>query len=324
MKRILPTWTHLALALTVPAWLLAVPAAAQGSHVGGGGGGQAAAPAAPAPSSGGSGGGQASGGGGGSHVSGGGGGARSAGGGGGRTSGVAVSRGGDRSGGGARSSGGNDGRTSRGTAQRGPEGSTSAPHSGGSNSGSRVIDRSAPRDSGRTANGVPEYARPRQGRPVIGNAVPRTGGAPGSGGGTIIVPGYYGGYFPWGFAGLGFAGYYGGLYDPYFSGWADPYGGYGGYGGYDDPGMFSSQYPQHYDEGALRLKIKPNGAAVYVDGAYVGVVDEYDGIFQKLHLDAGPHRVEVRMPGFDTLAFDVRIEPDHTTTYHGELTKGPQ
>ena len=178
-----------------------------------------------------------------------------------------------------------------------------------------------PRDAGRTGGAaVPEFSRPREGRPTIGTAVPRTSAPPSPGGGTIIVPGYYGGYIPWGFAGLGFGSYYGSYYDPYFGGWADPYDGYG-YGG--DAGTFV-QYPQRDGEGALRLKIKPNGATVYVDGSYVGVVDDYDGIFQKLHLDAGVHHVEVRMPGFDTLAFDVRIDPDHTTTYRGELMKGPQ
>jgi hypothetical protein len=158
---------------------------------------------------------------------------------------------------------------------------------------------------------------------VVGTAVPRTAGAPTTGGGAIIVPGYYGGYFPWGFGGLGFAGYYGGYYG---GGYDDPYGGLGGWGdpydgGYGDPGY--AQYPQHDEEGALRLKLKPRGASVYVDGSYAGVVDDFDGIFQKLHLDAGPHRVEVRMAGYDTLSFEVRIEPNHTTTYHGELTKMP-
>jgi hypothetical protein len=155
--------------------------------------------------------------------------------------------------------------------------------------------------------------------------VPRSGSAPAPGG-AIVVPGYYGGYFPWGFGGLGFASYYGGYYgggyyDPYgFGGMGpDPY----GYGDSDDAGGLG-QYPQRYEEGALRLKLKPRGASVYVDGSYAGVVDDFDGIFQKLHLDAGTHRVEVRMVGYDTLAFDVRIESNHTTTYHGELTKLPQ
>jgi hypothetical protein len=242
-------------------------------------------------------------------------------GGGGRSSGGAVSRGGS-SGSGSRSSGGSSGgHVSHGDAQRGPGSSSGTPHSAASGSG-QTGDRAVARGSegGRDSAGgsaVPEFARPSNGRPTIGHAVPRTGNAPGAGGGAIIVPGYYGGYFPWGFGGIGFAGYYGGYYDP-FGGWGDPY-----YGGFDDQGGGFGQPSRSYDEGALRLKLKPRGASVYVDGSYAGVVDDFDGIFQKLHLDAGSHRVEVQMPGYETLAFEVRIEPNHTTTYHGDLTKVP-
>ena len=78
-----------------------------------------------------------------------------------------------------------------------------------------------------------------------------------------------------------------------------------------------------FDEGQLRLKIKPRDAEVYVDGYYAGIVDDFDGIFQRLHLESGPHRIEVRAPGYETLNFDVRITPDHTTTYEGEMKPVP-
>jgi hypothetical protein len=108
------------------------------------------------------------------------------------------------------------------------------------------------------------------------------------------------------YGGFGYGGaYYGGYYDPW----------YGGYASYPQS---SSSYS---DEGALRLKIKPREAAVYVDGYYVGIVDNFDGIFQKLHIESGAHRIEVRAAGFETLTFDVRITPDHSTTYQGEMKK---
>ena len=132
-------------------------------------------------------------------------------------------------------------------------------------------------------------------------------------GGTFIPGGYYGGYgyydpFGYGYGygnGYGYGGYYGGFYDPW----------YGGYPTYPQSSYTSG------DEGSLRLKIKPSQGEVYVDGYYVGVVDDFDGIFQRLHLDSGVHRIEVRAPGYETLSFDVRISPDHTTTYQGELKK---
>ena len=38
-----------------------------------------------------------------------------------------------------------------------------------------------------------------------------------------------------------------------------------------------------------------------------------------VHLLRGPHRIEVRKPGYKTLTLDVRIEPDRRVTYRGDL-----
>ena len=134
-----------------------------------------------------------------------------------------------------------------------------------------------------------------------------------NGGGVIVSPAS-GGFYPWGFAygGGAIAGYYGGYYgayDPWY-GWFPAYG----------PSYSSFAYDE---EGALRLKVKPANASVYVDGYYVGVVDDFDGVFQRLHLESGPHRIEVRSPQYETLTFDVRITPDETTTYRGEMVRLP-
>jgi hypothetical protein len=71
------------------------------------------------------------------------------------------------------------------------------------------------------------------------------------------------------------------------------------------------------------LKVKPREATVYVDGYYVGRVDEFDGIFQHLQLEPGPYRVEIRADGFEPLTFDVRVLPDRKITYEGELKPIP-
>ena len=39
--------------------------------------------------------------------------------------------------------------------------------------------------------------------------------------------------------------------------------------------------------GDVRLQVRPRGAAVYVDGYYAGVVDDFDGVFQRLTLVVG-------------------------------------
>jgi hypothetical protein len=233
----------------------------------------------------------------------GGGGGTSHGGGGGR----ATAGGGDRSGGqtGERQTGSRTPRTP--VADR-------TPHEGSTRRTPAVAARQPDNDGEADNRGgdggqatVPPYTRPRGENPPTGEAVARRGRPPSGGdGNTIWVPGYYGGgYYPWGYGGFGVGGYYGGYYDPWYNGGYQPY-----YGGYD------------YD-GRLRLKVKPREAEVFVDGYYAGIVDEFDGLFQRLHIEPGPHRIEVREEGFEPLTFDVLIQRDRTLTYTGELRPNP-
>jgi hypothetical protein len=158
----------------------------------------------------------------------------------------------------------------------------------------------------------PEYARPRGDRPAVSTAVPRSS-VPGGGGYYPIYPIYPGGgfYYPgyWGFGAF--------YYDPWWWGYGYPYGGYG-YGGYAYGGGYGGS--TYYDDyGKLRLKVKPREAQVFVDGYFSGTVDQFDGVFQRLTLKAGSHRIEIRAEGFETLSFEVLIAPNETVTYSGEL-----
>jgi hypothetical protein len=104
-----------------------------------------------------------------------------------------------------------------------------------------------------------------------------------------------------------------------------PYGGYGyggyGYGGgaYGGGGYGVSQ--SYKETGSLRLKIDPKDAQVYIDGYYVGIVDSFDGAFQKLGLESGGHRVELKADGFEPAQFEVLITPGETVTYKGDLKR---
>jgi hypothetical protein len=171
--------------------------------------------------------------------------------------------------------------------------------------------------------GPPPYSRPRGEHPAIGQAIPRSEAPPPPSRTSATAP--YGSY----------NGYYNGYYDNYFNGYYSPYG-YGAFGlgyFYYDPMWWSYPsgywygYPSSggsgYDQGAVRLKIKPEDADVYLDGYYAGRVDDFDGIFQRLRLDYGPHRVEIRARGFESLVFEVRAQPGRTITYRGELKPLP-
>jgi hypothetical protein len=171
-------------------------------------------------------------------------------------------------------------------------------------------------------------------------AVPRgsvSGGRPGypgyPGGGRYPYPAgryyapYYRGYYP--YYGYGYAYPY---YYPYSAFWGGGYfGSYGywgvgvGWPGYAYPAYgYPYPYPAYgsgYDPntGRVRLDVQPRDAEVFIDGAFAGTVDDFDGRLQGLTLETGSHGVEIRKPGWETLAFDVRITPGRTTTYKADL-----
>lgn len=91
------------------------------------------------------------------------------------------------------------------------------------------------------------------------------------------------------------------LYPPGYG----PYGPYGPYGGgYGYPGQYPYPYPYPYrgynDSADLRLQVTPRETEVFVDGAKAGIVDDYDGIFQRLHLTPGEHEITLYLAGFRT------------------------
>ena len=107
-------------------------------------------------------------------------------------------------------------------------------------------------------------------------------------------------------------------YDPWyyssFSLWYGP--GYGYYGGYPYYGQYP-YYGRYYDlSSALRLQVTPREAEVYIDGYYAGTVDNFDGVFQRLHLEPGEHELELFMPGHRSFTERVYLQPGSTFRVH--------
>ena len=82
-------------------------------------------------------------------------------------------------------------------------------------------------------------------------------------------------------------------------------------------------YGSSYDFGRIKLKVQPRDAEVLVDGRYAGTVDDFDGVFQALKLESRGYKIEIRKPGFETLVFDVHVQPDRTITYRAEMKAIP-
>ena len=86
--------------------------------------------------------------------------------------------------------------------------------------------------------------------------------------------------------------------------------------GYTPRGYYDPIVGRAY--GGLRITGVSRLAQVFADGYYVGIVNDFDGVFQHLNLEAGPHQIEIRDPGFQPIAFDVMIQPGRTITFRGD------
>jgi len=157
---------------------------------------------------------------------------------------------------------------------------------------------------------VAERRHPRAGtgRGSSGGYYPGYPGYPGWGGGWYY-PGYgygygYAGYWPY-----GYYGWYGGY----------PYGGWGYPGAWGGVGIYYSDRSQG---ASLRVLVNPAEARVYVDGYYAGVVDDFDGLLQRLHVAPGRHEITVKLEGYKTHRMRVYVGPDATLKLHYDMEKG--
>jgi hypothetical protein len=79
-------------------------------------------------------------------------------------------------------------------------------------------------------------------------------------------------------------------------------------------------YVPIYDQRAdLRVKVTPKDSAVYVDGFYAGLVDEFDGVFQALPLPPGGHRVLLYRPGYRSERFHLYLRRGSVFTLRAAL-----
>jgi hypothetical protein len=151
--------------------------------------------------------------------------------------------------------------------------------------------------------------------------------------------GYYDPFwFSFGFSYSSGPGYWG---YPYGKGYAYPYGAYpytqghvhveGGGSSKDDqvysePSDRYSEPSDRHDEreremGSIRLRANPREAKVYVDGALVGTVDEFDGLIHHLELAPGTHQLELRATGYESYSTDISVAAGKVRTERANLRR---
>jgi hypothetical protein len=68
-------------------------------------------------------------------------------------------------------------------------------------------------------------------------------------------------------------------------------------------------YGRYDDEASVRIEVPQRETEVYVDGYYAGIVDDFDGIFQRLRVEPGEHEIGLYLPGHATLIERVYLQP---------------
>ncbi|HEY1911488.1 MAG TPA: PEGA domain-containing protein [Vicinamibacterales bacterium] len=94
--------------------------------------------------------------------------------------------------------------------------------------------------------------------------------------------------------------------------------GFGGQWGYPYPPPYPMYGPP---DSSVRLEVTPKQAQVFVDGYYAGIVDDYDGAFQRLHTPPGAHEIELYMEGYHVARQKVFLPVNETFKIKYQMVK---
>jgi len=72
----------------------------------------------------------------------------------------------------------------------------------------------------------------------------------------------------------------------------------------------------------IKLKVTPDRAAVFVDGAFAGTVHEFGGVGRAMLVSPGKHRVKIDLPGYKTFETEVDLLPRQKVTIKTDLEPG--
>ena len=89
-------------------------------------------------------------------------------------------------------------------------------------------------------------------------------------------------------------------------------------------GIYPYPYFPIFDRRAeVRVLVTPKNAAVYVDGFYAGIVDDFDGVFQSLPLPPGGHTFAFFLEGYRTAYQSAYLRAGSMFKLHDALERLP-
>src|ERR1022692_4379568 len=72
----------------------------------------------------------------------------------------------------------------------------------------------------------------------------------------------------------------------------------------------------------IKLEVKPNRAAVIVDGVFVGHIAEFEGPGKALLVAPGKHKIKISLPGYHTFETDIDLMANQKSTVKTEMVTG--
>lgn len=80
-------------------------------------------------------------------------------------------------------------------------------------------------------------------------------------------------------------------------------------------------YPEKSATAQLRLSVKPDKAAIFVNDSYVGHVDRFDGR-AGMRLAAGTYRLTIALPGYEAFTTELTVRSGQSYEVKTDLRKG--
>ena len=72
----------------------------------------------------------------------------------------------------------------------------------------------------------------------------------------------------------------------------------------------------------IKLDVKPNRAAVFVDGVFVGHIAEFSGVGKALLVAPGKHKIKISLPGYHTFETDIDLIANQKSTIKTDMVTG--
>ncbi|HWY23255.1 MAG TPA: PEGA domain-containing protein [Candidatus Acidoferrum sp.] len=72
----------------------------------------------------------------------------------------------------------------------------------------------------------------------------------------------------------------------------------------------------------VKLDVKPNRAAVFVDGVFIGHIAEFTGIGKALLVEPGKRKIKISLPGYQPFETDIELVANQKSTIKTELVQG--